>query len=634
SSSADNLEILFTPINGGSVNSDSDDIGVDGQFIDITNPDKGIRLDFGDFTYDANGGGTSDDAFVMNNHMTVNGFKFTIDQISNGTTADVRLKAFNADEDGGVEEQAPNPAGDVTLTITMVKIFNAAGVLIGTATGDTSFGGIGVDFEAGGTVLITNLSAQFKVQTYTTSGYDRIEITNAGTTGGGSNDGKFSLSQLQVETTMAGNPVNFGFDLALTDADGDTVTVTNAIQITANPAAPPIAFDLDGDGLEFVDRSAGVAFDYDGDGTATSTAWVASDDGLLAIDANGDGTVNDGSEIVFAHDGLTDLEGLAADYDTNHDGVLDANDADFAKFGVWQDANANGVSDAGEFASLGDLGITSLKLTSDGVSYSAANDDVLVHGETSYTRADGSTGLAGDVSFATGSSARADEASRQAAQNAAAPGLANALVAASLVAASAATLDQSDATHGSNGAQDSGIAVDSTIGDAGADSAKSAPRGDSITASSDTPDSFAPKADAQSDHRSADHHDAQDNGLGIADTGDSDRGMNSLLGDSDTPVQADVSAHPVFVDMAAMPAIVPAAMVQAAAAAAPADLGNVLADALGGGAGQGPDIDALLDAIAPHSGDVAGLLAASGGDVTALAGNWAQAHGFELPMPA
>jgi len=46
---------------------------------------------------------------------------------------------------------------------------------------------------------------------------------------------------------------------------------------------------------------------------------------------------------------------------------LDANDADFGKFAVWQDANSNGVAEAGEVTSLADAGISSIGLVSDGV---------------------------------------------------------------------------------------------------------------------------------------------------------------------------------------------------------------------------------------------------------------------------
>ncbi|MBA3939760.1 MAG: hypothetical protein C0520_00960, partial [Sphingopyxis sp.] len=188
------------------------------------------------------------------------------------------------------------------------------------------------------------------------------------------------------------------FAYVVTDRDGDTATANLSVTITA--LAPPIAVDLDGDGVEFLPGAAGVHFDYGGDGEAESTAWVAADDGLLAIDSNGDNKV-DGPELVFARDGLTDLQGLAADYDSNGDGRLDAADTDFAKFGIWQDANGNGVTDAGEFRSLIDAGIVSISLLSDGKPYTAANGDVHVRGEASFTRADGSTGKIADAAFAT-----------------------------------------------------------------------------------------------------------------------------------------------------------------------------------------------------------------------------------------
>ena len=136
---------------------------------------------------------------------------------------------------------------------------------------------------------------------------------------------------------------------------------------------------------------------------------------------------------------------MAAQYDSNGDGKLSAADAAFAQFGVWQDANSNGVSDPGEFKSLSETGITSISLTSDGVAYTAAGGDVLVAGSSTFTKADGSIGIVADVSFAT------TELQRQAAQpaelmaiNAAATGL---LAAMALDQANAATWGQPAAAH-------------------------------------------------------------------------------------------------------------------------------------------------------------------------------------------
>lgn len=189
------------------------------------------------------------------------------------------------------------------------------------------------------------------------------------------------------------------FSYTIVDKDGDTATAS--LSVTINALAPPVVLDLDSDGVEFVSSAAGVAFDYNGDGKAETTAWVGSDDGLLVLDKNGDGKINSGSELVFAQGGLTDLQGLAANYDSNHDGKLDAEDAAFAKFAIWQDANGNGVTDPGELLSLSAAGIVSISLVSDSRSYTAANGEVVVHGEAEFIRTNGTTGKLADAAFAT-----------------------------------------------------------------------------------------------------------------------------------------------------------------------------------------------------------------------------------------
>lgn len=53
----------------------------------------------------------------------------------------------------------------------------------------------------------------------------------------------------------------------------------------------PLVIDLDGDGFELTDVENGVYFDNDNYGLSEKTQWVSSDDGLLAIDLNGDGII-------------------------------------------------------------------------------------------------------------------------------------------------------------------------------------------------------------------------------------------------------------------------------------------------------------------------------------------------------
>jgi Ca2+-binding RTX toxin-like protein len=232
STTADALELLVTPIGTNTVNSDSDDIAAGSQFIDLANPDQGIRFDFGAFTFNP-GAGNNPDTFTINGHTKVQGFRFSIDQISNGTTAAVHLTAYDADDDVNVS----GDAGDVTVEITKVAVYSLSGALIGIFTADSNVGlpGLSVDFSGVG-VTVDGLVTGDKVVTYTSAGsggFDRIEITNAGVAD--TTDGKFSLSFLSVESSSVGTSVDMSFGLQLTDADGDFTTAN--LNVTVEPSA-------------------------------------------------------------------------------------------------------------------------------------------------------------------------------------------------------------------------------------------------------------------------------------------------------------------------------------------------------------------------------------------------------------
>ncbi|MCA3590034.1 MAG: tandem-95 repeat protein, partial [Methylocystis sp.] len=119
------------------------------------------------------------------------------------------------------------------------------------------------------------------------------------------------------------------------------------------------------------------------------TAWVDADGGLLAMDRDGDGRINDSGEL-FGGPGRAGFQVLAL-LDGNRDGKIDAQDAEFERLRVWRDLDQDGVSDEGELFSLAALGITSIDVigTPLGVTTPAG---VTLREQAGFTRADGTTG--------------------------------------------------------------------------------------------------------------------------------------------------------------------------------------------------------------------------------------------------
>jgi hypothetical protein len=150
----------------------------------------------------------------------------------------------------------------------------------------------------------------------------------------------------------------------------------------------PLVLDLGGNGIELSSLAASsVHFDFSGDGFAEHTAWIGANDGILAIDDNGNGLVDNGLELFGSstQDGFAVLETL----DTNRDGKIDSADADFGKLRVWRDLNQNGVSDAGELQTLAQVGIASISLERHQVGGTNAGNTVGYEG--SFVRTDGTT---------------------------------------------------------------------------------------------------------------------------------------------------------------------------------------------------------------------------------------------------
>jgi hypothetical protein len=181
------------------------------------------------------------------------------------------------------------------------------------------------------------------------------------------------------------------------------LTSFTTTQIPYLTVGSPIVLDLNGDGVKTLGFDAGVNFDLFANGKAVSTGWVSSSDGLLVVDRNHDGTINDGSELFGTSttlaNGAKAADGYAAlrELDSNADGVVNGADQGFADLRVWVDSNSDGLTEAGELKTLASLNIASINAQAQA---GTATDNGNLLGLTStYQTTDGTSHAAADVWF-------------------------------------------------------------------------------------------------------------------------------------------------------------------------------------------------------------------------------------------
>ena len=167
------------------------------------------------------------------------------------------------------------------------------------------------------------------------------------------------------------NPIGFGFSIIWTVGEllfpiatcllKDTQKEEPNIQ-PAESVKSPLVIDIDANGIATYGVQKGVFFDIDSDGFAEKTAWINGKDAFLAIDRNGNGIIDNASELfgdseIYAN-GFEALKAL----DSNGDGIIDTNDIAWEQLLLWQDAINDGVSQADELITATDAGIAYIEL--------------------------------------------------------------------------------------------------------------------------------------------------------------------------------------------------------------------------------------------------------------------------------
>ncbi len=186
-----------------------------------------------------------------------------------------------------------------------------------------------------------------------------------------------------------GRSVSFAATLTL---DREFYSATSTI-IGAGKATDPLVVNFGGAPARL---SAGkIDFDLNSDGTSDRISFVADGSGFLALDANEDGKVNDGSELFGPRtgDGFAEL----SEYDSDANGWIDEGDAVFAKLRLW---TRDGLS------TLAQAGVGAISVSSAETPFELKDSRNVSHGQVRatgvYLSEAGSVGTVQQVDLATG----------------------------------------------------------------------------------------------------------------------------------------------------------------------------------------------------------------------------------------
>lgn len=147
-----------------------------------------------------------------------------------------------------------------------------------------------------------------------------------------------SFSTVGTVRTADGREINFNVNVGMSREFQEYYR--DDLELASFTMCDPLVINLDTDVAQLQDQT--FYFDIDADGKPDEVSQLGAGSGYLALDKNGDGSVNDGSELfgTASGNGFADL----AKYDEDGNGWIDENDAVWEKLKIWaKDQNGNDV---------------------------------------------------------------------------------------------------------------------------------------------------------------------------------------------------------------------------------------------------------------------------------------------------
>lgn len=214
----------------------------------------------------------------------------------------------------------------------MESIAFGAGASASISFGSLSVGGAKTDTSGKGEVSSSAASARLEAGT-TGVGTTWQRITAS--SGFRTETESTTFASTGIVKTADGRSIDFNVEVSMSRA---YMEKCDMLEVQEYIKTDPLMINLDTNIGSVNDQK--FFFDLDSDGKEEEISFAGKGSGFLALDKNGDGKINDGSELfgTKSGDGFKDL----AEYDEDGNGWIDENDSIYSQLKVWtKDENGN-----------------------------------------------------------------------------------------------------------------------------------------------------------------------------------------------------------------------------------------------------------------------------------------------------